>query len=161
MHGGVDRIPLPAVDGSLWLCGKHFVGPDPESALRVTGATTVVCLTERHELEDRYPAYVRWLEDAGPRRARWHPMPDLGAPGLGEAVTLLDDLTALVAGGDGLLVHCGAGIGRAGTVAAALLIELGLDRDTAVQRVAAHRPMAGPEAGAQRDLLDALAARLR
>jgi protein-tyrosine phosphatase len=162
-NGGVDRIPLPTSDGSLWLCGKHVVGPDPDAALRATGATTVVCLTERHEVEDRYPGYADWLRAVsatdGPGRAVWHPMPDLGAPHIDDAVALLDDLADRLRAGDGLLVHCGAGIGRAGTVAAALLMELGLDLDDAVQQVAAHRPMAGPEAGAQRELLVALAAR--
>ena len=47
-HGGVDEIPLPAGDGRLWLCGKHFVGPDVEDAIRQVGATTVVCLNEVH-----------------------------------------------------------------------------------------------------------------
>jgi protein-tyrosine phosphatase len=161
VHGGVDEVPLPGVDGRLWLCGKHYVGPDPEAALAETGATTVVCLTERHELEDRYPRYVAWLDAEAGSRACWHPIPDLGAPAIPDAVALLDDLAARLRAGDGLLVHCGAGIGRAGTVAAALLIDLGLDLDAAVAQVAAHRPMAGPEAGAQRELLDALATRPR
>jgi len=161
VHGGADQVPLPTIAGSLWLCGKHFVGPDPEAALRATGTTTVVCLTERHELLDRYPAYVAWLEVEAADRALWFPMPDLGAPALGVAVALLDELATRLGDGDGLLVHCGAGIGRAGTVAAGLLMELGADLDDAVARVAAHRPMAGPEAGAQRELLDELANRRR
>lgn len=161
MHGGADEIPLPTIGGSLWLCGKHFVGPDPELALRATATTTVVCLSERHELEDRYPDYVRWLESEPADRAVWFPMPDLDAPALGATVGLLDQLATRLGAGDGLLVHCGAGIGRAGTVAAGLLIELGVDHDAAVARVAAHRPMAGPEAGAQRDLLTDLADRHR
>lgn len=54
------------------------------------------------------------------------------------------------------VLHCGAGIGRAGTIAAALLMRGGLSHDEALARVASSRPMAGPEAGAQRDLLVAL-----
>ena len=52
-----------------------------------------------------------------------------------------------MAAGDGLLVHCGAGIGRAGTVAVALLVDMGVPLEDALAHVAAHRPMAGPEAG--------------
>jgi protein-tyrosine phosphatase len=55
-----------------------------------------------------------------------------------------------------VLLHCGAGIGRAGTVAAGLLMALGTPMDAALATVAAHRPMAGPEAGGQVELLEAL-----
>jgi protein-tyrosine phosphatase len=153
--GGADRIPLPVDTGGLWLCGKHFVGPDVEGALRHTGATVVVCLNEAAELEDRYPDYVAWLRSDP--RAVWHPVPDLHAPSHDEAVALLAELRAHLEAGETLLVHCGAGIGRAGTVAAALLMTLGVPSDDALATVAAHRSMAGPEAGAQRDLLAALA----
>jgi protein-tyrosine phosphatase len=53
-------------------------------------------------------------------------------------------------------MHCGAGIGRAGTIATALLLSMGVRLDDALVRVAAARPMAGPEAGAQADFLAAI-----
>jgi protein-tyrosine phosphatase len=56
-------------------------------------------------------------------------------------------------------MHCGAGIGRAGTVATGLLISCGVPLPDALHHVGACRPMAGPEAGAQTELLVALAAR--
>jgi protein-tyrosine phosphatase len=157
-HGGVDEVPLPAGQGRLWLCGKHFVGADPEQALRAVGATTIVCLNERPELADRYPQYVEWLADNQPERAVWHPVPDLHAPDVAAARGLLEELRRRVEDGEGLLLHCGAGIGRAGTIAAGLLVTMGATVDDAIATVAAHRPMAGPEAGAQADLLTALAA---
>jgi hypothetical protein len=156
-HGGFDEIPLPEGPGRLWLCGKHFVGPGAEHALGRVGATTVVCLNERAELFDRYPEYVDWLDRNQPARALWHPVPDLHAPNLAAAVALLAELRRRIAAGERLLVHCGAGIGRAGTIAAGLLVTMGLPLATALATVAAHRPMAGPEAGAQADLLAALA----
>ncbi len=158
--GGIDRVPVPAVSGALWLCGKHLVGPDPEAALAKVGATGIVCLTERHELADRYPAYVDWLAGAGAERSRWHPIPDLHAPPLTAATELLSALADDLANGQHLIMHCAAGIGRAGTMAVGLLMVLGLDRDQALEVVAAARPMAGPEVGAQRDLVDALAVAL-
>ena len=158
-HGGVDEIPLPPAAGSgrLWLCGKHLVGPDPEAALRALGATTVVCLNERHELADRYPDYVAWLAAQPPTRALWHPVPDLGAPTPAAAESLVGELRRRLAGGQGLLVHCGAGLGRAGTIAAAIRVRLGQPLDRALAVVASSRPMAGPEAGAQAELLRTLA----
>jgi protein-tyrosine phosphatase len=155
-NGGVDEVPVPEGPGRLWLCGKHFVGPDVEDALRRVGATTVVCLNERDELVDRYPGYVGWLGQNQPERAVWHPVPDLHAPELDAAERLLAGLRRRLAVGEGLLVHCGAGIGRAGTIAAGLLITMGISPAMATATVAAHRPMAGPEAGAQADLLVAL-----
>jgi protein-tyrosine phosphatase len=158
-HGGVDEIPLPSgTAGRLWLCGKQFIGPDPEAALRLAGATGAVCLCEAAELAERYPGYVSWLRSNQPARALWFPIPDLHAPGLEAAVVLLAELTARLDSGQSLLMHCGAGIGRAGTIAAGLLITLRLPLGEAVARVAAHRPMAGPEVGAQTELLGALAA---
>jgi protein-tyrosine phosphatase len=156
-HGGVDEVPLPpAAGGRLWLCGKHFIGPDPERALDRVGATAAVCLTERDELVDRYPDYVDWLQANQPDRALWWPIPDLHAPDLDHALVLLRELRSRLRSGQSLLVHCGAGIGRAGTVAAALLVTMGSSAADAVAHVAAHRPMAGPEAGAQTELLEAL-----
>lgn len=156
-NGGADRIPLPSEAGGLWLCGKHFIGPDPEDALARTGATTVVCLNHAEELEGRYPHYVDWLRANRDSRAIWFPVHDLHAPELQAASTVLDELVARIDRGEVLLVHCGAGIGRAGTMAAALLMRLGASMTDALSTVAAHRPMAGPEAGAQRDLLELLA----
>lgn len=159
--GGIDRIPLPSTDGALWLCGKHAVGPDPQGALDRVGATTMVCLTERHELADRYPGYVAWLDAHRDGRAVWHPIPDLHSPESGAAIVLVDGLVGRLAADEHLLVHCAAGIGRAGTVATCILISLGLTVDEALATVAAHRPMAGPEVGAQADLVQAFAARSR
>ena len=154
----MDRISLPRSPGGLFLCGKHFVGPDPEAAIARVGATVVVCLSEAAELRDRYPEYVAWLRANQPGRAVWFPVPDLHAPALQDAEPLLDQLRSRLDDGETLLLHCGAGIGRAGTVAAALLITMGVELDEALATVAADRPTAGPEVGAQADLLAALAA---
>jgi protein-tyrosine phosphatase len=159
LHGGFDEVPLPEGSGRLWLCGKHFVAPDPEAALALCDADHVVCLSERDELAARYGRYVEWLERNIPERATWWPVADLHAPELDEALDLLGALRSRVDAGESLLVHCGAGIGRAGTVAAGLLIEMGLDLEEARALVAACRPMAGPEVGAQSDLLVQLAER--
>jgi len=156
-NGGVDRVPVPGVAGQLWLCGKHFVGPDVEAAVRRVGAHVVLCLNERHELADRYPGYVDWLR--ADDRAWWVPVPDLHVPPLDAAVSLVDALLSHLRAGRTVLAHCGAGIGRAGTVAAAVLVTLGATVEEAVSTVAASRPLAGPEAGAQQALLEALAAR--
>jgi protein-tyrosine phosphatase len=156
-HGGVDEIPLPEGPGRLWLCGKHFIAPDPVAALVECGADRVVCLCERHELEQRYPDYVTWLATNDGLAAMWFSIPDLHAPSQKEVQPLLLHLRQLVLAGHGVLMHCGAGIGRAGTVAVALLMQMGVRQEQALSIVAGARPLAGPEAGAQADLLNRLA----
>ncbi|MCU1503748.1 MAG: putative protein-tyrosine phosphatase [Ilumatobacteraceae bacterium] len=158
--GGIDEIPLPMVPGRMWLCGKHAIGPDVEALLGRVGASSVVCLTEVDELIDRYPEYVAWLREVGGDRAIWFPIPDLHAPQAHQAIELVVDLAARLRRGDQVVIHCAAGFGRSGTLAACVLIALGLTAAQALRLVAASRPMAGPEVGAQRDLVAAFAAHL-
>ncbi len=164
--GGIDRIPLPeGVTGQLWLCGKHHIADDVEAVLERTGATTVACLTRREELSDRYPRYVEWLDvrtsiaAIGEHEcaAIWFPIDDLSAPDLDVYRPFLDDLLYRLQHGEHVVVHCAAGIGRAGTTAVAILMLLGVDIDAAMATVRANRPMAGPEVGSQLDLIIELA----
>src|SRR5262245_38190819 len=129
--GGIDTVPLPVptsgplpASAGLSLCGKHAIGPDYDAAMNRCGASTVVCLVEAYELEDRYPEYLAWLRSERGGRAIWHPIHDLHAPPLDDARALLGELTARLERGEHLLMHCAAGIGRAGTMAACLLVEL-------------------------------------
>ncbi|MCO8128897.1 hypothetical protein NHL50_16925 [Acidimicrobiia bacterium EGI L10123] len=154
-NGGIDRVPVPGAPGALWLCGKHLIGPDVEATVARVDAHVVLCLNERHELEARYPDYVAWLRTDP--RAWWAPVPDLHAPPLDDAIALVEGLVEHLDAGRTVLTHCGAGIGRAGTIAAAVLITRGTTVDEAVAQVAASRPGAGPEAGAQEELLQAIA----
>lgn len=154
-------MPVEGVPGRLWLCGKHLIGPDVEGVLARTGADTVVCLTERHELADRYPQYVAWLDAhvASGERAVWFPIHDLHAPEAGHGANLIDDLVARLRAGHGLVVHCAAGIGRAGTTAVGIMVALGHPPEHALAHVRAHRPMAGPEVGAQSLFIEQLSQR--
>jgi len=161
LDGGIHEIPLPPpAQGRLWLCGKHAIGPDPEGLMARVGADGVVCLNHEHELAERYPDYVTWLRAQPPARVVWHPVHDLHAPTLDEFAPVLTGLVDRVAAGDRLIVHCAAGIGRAGTVAVAVLVSLAVPLDEALDRVRRHRPAAGPEVGAQLELVRLLHERL-
>ena len=152
-HGGVDRVPLPdGQTGALWLAGKRYVAPDPEAALRSIDAGTVVCLCEDFELQGHWPAYVEWLKTDP--RAIWAPIHDFGVAPVAETRALTELIAARIQGG--VLVHCGAGIGRAGTVGAAVLMHFGRSLEQALAEVAGARPGAGPQSGLQTDLLEQL-----
>ncbi len=154
-NGGLDEIPLPSGPGRMWLCGKHLVGPDPEALLERTGASTIVCLNERGELFSRYPDYVEWLRANNGERAMWVPTHDMHP--LADLEVVVDAVRARLDDGHGVVVHCGAGIGRAGTLAIAVLVSLGMRLDSALDHLRAHRPMAGPQTREQELALEAFA----
>ena len=161
LDGGLDRIRIPAGLGdlgALWLCGKHVVGPDPEAVRSRLGPDSVVVSFNQPSDIARYDGYESWLR-ASPD-ARWYPIPDFHAPPLEEALPILDELAGLLRDGRPVVMHCSAGKGRAGTMAVATLMVLGVPWSDALARVASDRPGAGPEVGAQRDLVVALAGHL-
>jgi protein-tyrosine phosphatase len=160
LYDGIDEIPLPNVAGRLWLTGKHVIGNDPERALAKVGATTMVCLTEFAELDNRYPEYVAWLRTQPTERAIHFPIGDLAMVPIDHFQPFLSDVVIRLRNGEGLIVHCAAGIGRSGTTAVAVLLELGMPLSEALVHVRTHRPMGGPEVGAQRDLVEAIAAEI-
>ncbi|MFZ9157704.1 MAG: protein-tyrosine phosphatase family protein [Ilumatobacteraceae bacterium] len=155
MNGGIHHVPISGLPGKLWLCGKHLIAPDPEGTLLSVGATHVVCLVREYELADRYPSYVEWLRSSG--SATWFPINDLSLPRLEEIRAPFQSVYSRVHGGESVIVHCAAGIGRAGSFATALCMMSGMNLDVAVAHVRRHRPGAGPEAGEQREVLEELA----
>lgn len=120
------------------------------------GAVSVVTLVEAHELD------LLGVPDLGERiQARglqWHHLPitDVQAPGPAFEAGWLDvavELRRLVAAGGRVLIHCRGGLGRAGTVAACLLVELGELPREAVRRVREARPDAIETAAQERYVL--------
>lgn len=106
-------------------------------------AAAVVTLVEEHELESLQIAELgtRVVE----RHLAWihAPIRDYGVPG--EAFEAIwaehgPGLRARVRDGANVLVHCKGGLGRAGTIAARLLVELGMDHGAAIEQVRSARP---------------------
>jgi protein-tyrosine phosphatase len=155
--GGIDTVPLPLPTGGLSLCGKHAIAPDVDAAMARCGATTVVCLVDERELSGHWPHYVDWLHEHRDTTAVWFPIHDLNAPTVERTLPLLADLRARLDLGEHLLMHCAAGIGRTGTLATCLLVQMGMEVDDALDLVRNSRPMAGPEVGPQLDLVRAIA----
>lgn len=156
----VDRIPLPRTDGALWLCALRDVAHDPEAMLAFTGASTIVCLNERGELERRAPGYVDWLRRHQPGRALWFPIRNFRAESAAATMPFLQMIVARLEAGEGVVMHCAMGQGRAGTMAVCLLMMLGATQEEALQTVAANRLFAGPGETSQWALVDDVAREL-
>ena len=113
------------------------------AAIGAWGARIVVTAIGAAEMEQLgVAALPRAVSDSG---AAWiHlPIPDFGTP---DAATLQGwrdqspRLVACLAAGGNVLIHCAAGFGRTGMLAAMLLIDLGVPPPEAIDRVRAARP---------------------
>lgn len=118
------------------------LGLDLES-IRAWGAVAVVTLVEAHEL-DRYK--VSGLHAAVRQRGMaWHHLPivDVSVPAASfetEWAVAGPDLWSDLGAGRKVLLHCRGGLGRTGTIAARLLIELGVSAEKAMAMVRKARP---------------------
>jgi protein-tyrosine phosphatase len=137
------RVALPSTPaGSLWLSampGRFGPWPNFEAEARRAGLRLVVCLTPRQELAELSPAYHAAISQ-GSVPFRWLnlPLPNFGVPldpvaFRREIARIADD----VRGGDAVLLHCAAGLGRTGTAAACVLKALGVESEEALERVRA------------------------
>jgi ADP-ribosyl-[dinitrogen reductase] hydrolase len=121
-------------------------------------ASVVVTLVEDHELERyRVPSLG---EQVRLRHMEWHhwPVPDFHAPDAAfdaEWPARSAMLRALLARGGRVLVHCKGGLGRAGTIAARLLVDDGMAPDAAMAAVRTVRPGAIEVHVQERWLMDA------
>jgi ADP-ribosyl-[dinitrogen reductase] hydrolase len=103
-----------------------------------TGATALVTLVESHELDYLHvPHLGQQCQGAG---LEWHHLPieDQCAPD--EPFELLwaqvgVKLRTSLRDGEVFVLHCMGGLGRAGTIAARLLVELGESPESAIERV--------------------------
>jgi ADP-ribosyl-[dinitrogen reductase] hydrolase len=151
----IDTLHLP-VAGVLGLC--HFPGrrgvdargrdwrrsvEADLQAVRHWGAAAVLSLVEEHEFS------TYGVPDLGARVCalgmRWHhlPVPDMGVPPAQASGAVPAELGAVreaLAQGQRVVVHCAAGLGRTGTVAAVLLVAQGLEPQLAIAQVRQARP---------------------
>ncbi len=82
------------------------------------------------------------------------PIPDMGVPSSVEKFTLITrQLFQQISSGVNTLVHCHAGIGRSGLMAAGILLHCDLDPEQAFAHVSKMRGIKVPETNEQRDWL--------
>lgn len=156
---GVDEIPLLGrAAGRLLVSGFTPLGPDPSGALDALAADDLVSLITDHDIALRFPDYADRL--AADDRAARFPIPDYGVVDDDRMLHTVLHVAARLRAGRSVLVHCGAGMGRAGTTAILALAALGLDAAEAATHARRHRVGAGPESPDQHEQVARLVGRM-
>ncbi len=113
------------------------------SAIEAWGADVVVTLIETAEFA-KY-GMVNFASAMRRRRFRWYhvPIADFATPDERTMIAWRQaepDVRNILARGGHALFHCAAGLGRTGSVAAKLLVDMGMPAAEAIAFVRAHRP---------------------
>lgn len=129
----------PSLFGHMW---QRDLDADLD-VIHKWGARVVVTLVEGFELEALQVAALG--QAVASRGMRWLHLPivDVGVPSSAFERAWREELPVLLATleqGGKVLVHCKGGLGRAGMVAAFLLIETGDPPEAAIRKVRAVRP---------------------
>lgn len=144
----ISWLPLPAgASGRLGLSMCPGLGPTGlDGDCQSIAAQGVFRVVSLNEPENRAQIGADRLPDClAQHEVLWQefPITNFGVPdqdALALLPALLDELVFSLTTGKSVLLHCFAGLGRAGTVAALLLVELGLSGKDAIDLVRAHRP---------------------
>ena len=138
-----DLIQAPGRLGLTHLPGANGDRDTDLDALQSAGVNRLLCLVEAHELQ-----YLKPAETITDRREALelrditfmhHPIVDFNAPQLSDAQRTIAMLDQALKQGDSIIVHCWAGLGRAGTMAACLLTHNGMEANKAIDTVRSVR----------------------
>lgn len=104
------------------------------------GVDVLVSLVEDHELTLLgIPTLVSAAEARGIAVLRL-PIPDGGTPDVNLASQVVEAAVSLARSGRHVVFHCRGGLGRAGTLAACALVQVGMTADQAIAEVRRARP---------------------
>ena len=154
-------VSLPdGVKGKLYLhsmLGRYETFEEAEYEIVNRKIDEIICLATPEEIRLKSPQYANALKlDKNIWRLRMFPIPNFGVPTDRQAfLQLARELARQLLSGNKLLIHCGGGIGRSGTLAIGLLIALGMGAEKAREAVTSAHSY--PETTVQDRLLDWMA----
>ena len=143
--------------GTLSVMAKPVAGEDLDDELRAiarSGTDRIVSLLERSEAFEVGLRDEQHVVERHGMAFESYPIPDRGLPAsVGDFGKFTRHLHDEAASGKGVVVHCRAGIGRTGLVAAGVLLHCGLTPADAFARVSGCRGVEVPDTDEQRDWL--------
>ncbi len=114
-----------------WVAGAAMPLPDELGGLQAEGIVGLV----RLEIEARSKVTPQQVADAGMVDLHEPIRPEIYVPTVEQAERIVGWIRGMVAEGRKVVVTCGVGAGRTGTIVACYFIENGLDGEAAIQRV--------------------------
>ena len=157
-------VALPeGIPGQLYLHsmpGRYESFEDAREEMTQREVTRVICLAPLEEVHRKSPDYAHVIEASDvPWVHKMFPVPDFGVPTSQAAfLNLGRSVAEHLREGERVLIHCGAGIGRTGTLAVSVLMALGMNKEDACKAI--EQAGSGPETSDQRDLVQWVADQL-
>ena len=133
--------------------GRLWIMPCPDGACltndveryRAAGATCVVSMLAHGEAEMLGLAREGEICSQAGLEFQQHPIVDFGLPNAADFAALVASIKSALESGQGVAVHCRAGIGRSGMVTAGVLVAQGSSADQAMATVAHARGVSIPD----------------
>ncbi|MDA3849716.1 MAG: protein-tyrosine phosphatase family protein, partial [Spirochaetaceae bacterium] len=119
--------------------GRHKDLESWMEAMEDNNIEQIICLTGKEEIAEKSPSYAQWKEKSQPFTVQDLPIADFGIPQGDGAIDFWDWASEIAE--DSLkderptFIHCGAGIGRTGMFAVAVLICAGKDYQEALKEI--------------------------
>lgn len=158
------EVEVPEVSGRLFLSrmpGRHGPFGQESQAINDHGVDIVISLTSLDEIASKAPEYGDAIRNEALSWERQEfPIDDYGVPADSkEFLNLARNVADYLQAGRRILIHCGAGIGRTGTLATCVLMASRIEYEDALNRVRQAR--SGPENEGQSRFVQAIGELLR